>query len=277
VQQRSAPSGLKVRAASDSLSRLAGQELGGLTEVAGVLTGTLQDLRFNGQGAVQNLQAPGYRLASVAGPLRLTRRKGEIAVGGELQGRGGAGQGLLAGWLGASPRAAVELARLADGRMLVRSLDATGAGLRLRGSGSRGLLGDLAFRGEATLTNVASVRTGARGALTAEFDARRGGGDRPWSFSLDARGERLATGLAQLDRILGQRPRLQLAADYRDSRLQVERAVLEGAAGRVSGWGGGGCARAPPAAAAPTAGSPSGGRSTSTSPGAPTVRSRPAR
>ena len=132
---------------------------------------------------------------------------------------------------GANPRAAFEAARLKDGRILIRSLEAVGAGFRVAGSGSRGLLGDLAFRGEASVSDLAVVQPGARGVLNATFQARQGGGGRPWSFSADARGQRFATGLAQLDRLLGPTPRLQITADYGDNRLRMERAVLNGAAG----------------------------------------------
>jgi translocation and assembly module TamB len=196
VVQRASPGGLQVSAATDSLSRLVGQPLAGLTQVEGTLVGDLQDLRFEGQAASQRLTAAGYTLASVAGPVAVVRRRGELTVDAELQGRGGAGQGLVAAWLGGSPRADLEFARLQDGRMLIRSVDATGAGLRLKGSGSRGLLGQLAFQGEASLSNLASVRPGARGVLNATFDARQGGSRRPWSFTVDARGDRLATGMA---------------------------------------------------------------------------------
>lgn len=237
VQDRSAPEGLRVSLATDSLSRLLKQPSAGLTEVEGVLRGAVDDFRFEGQGSVNEVVTPNFRLANVAGPIRVSRRNGELGLGADLQGRGGAGRGVLAAWLGASPRAAIEAARLKDGRLLVRSLDAVGAGMRLRGSGSRGLLGDLAFRGEASLSNLGSVRPGARGVLTADFSASQRGQRRPWSFTADARGERLATGMAQLDRLLGGRPRLRITADYGDNRLRMERAVLDGAAGSVSGSG----------------------------------------
>jgi translocation and assembly module TamB len=237
VANRSAPQGLQVRLATDSLSRLLEQPSAALTEIEGVLTGSLNDFRFEGRGAANQVVTPNYRLANVSGPLRIVRRNGEIAVGGELQGRGGAGKGTLAAWLGAAPKADIEAARLKDGRILIRSLDATGAGMRLRGSGSRGLLGDLAFKGQGSLSNLASIRPGARGVLTADFSASQRGKGRPWSFTADARGERLATGMAQLDRLLGARPRLRITADYGDNRLRMERATLDGAAGSVSGSG----------------------------------------
>ena len=237
VAERSAPDGLQLRASTGSLSRLIGQELAGFTELEGVLTGGLLDFRFVGNAATQGFAAGGYRLASLSGPVEATWRGGELNVETGLQGRGGAGAGLLGAWLGAAPRANLQVARLRDGRMLVRSLDAVGAGLRLEGSGSRGLLGDLAFRGEAVLSNLASVRPGARGVLNASFQARQAGGGKPWGFTVDARGDRLATGMAQLDRLLGARPRLRMTADYGSNRLQIERAVLDGGAGSVSGSG----------------------------------------
>ncbi|HEX8570397.1 MAG TPA: translocation/assembly module TamB domain-containing protein [Caulobacteraceae bacterium] len=237
VAERASPSGLQVRAATNSLTRLVGAPVAGFAELDGELRGGLADWRFEGTTGAQQVAAPNYTLASVSGPVTVARRRGELTLGAELQGRGGAGRGLVAGWLGAAPRAEFEAARLRDGRVLVRSLNAVGAGMRVQGSGGRGLLGDLTFRGEGTLSNLASLRPGASGAVTGTFAASQGGGRRPWAFDLDVRGERLATGMAQLDRLLGARPRLEMAAEYGSGRLAVERAVLAGAAGTVSGAG----------------------------------------
>lgn len=234
---RSAPEGLRITAATDSLTQLARTRAADLTEIEGVLTGGLDDFRFEGQGAVNGVVTPNFRLANVSGPLRVARAKGELSVGADLQGRGGQGAGPLAALLGGSPRAKLEAARLKDGRLLVRSLEAVGSGLRVSGSGSRGLLGDLAFRGQGSVSNLAVARPGARGVLNASFEARQRGGNRPWVFSADARGQRLATGMAELDRLLGPTPRLQIAAEYGNNRLRMERAVLNGAAGQVAANG----------------------------------------
>lgn len=237
VGDQSAPQGLRISAATDSLTRLVGTQAAGPAEIEGVLTGGIDDFRFVGQGAVNGVVTPDFRLANVSGPLRVVRRNGELGVGAELRGRGGQGSGVLAALLGGSPRANIEAARLKDGRLLVRSLEAVGSGLRVTGSGSRGLLGDLAFKGEGSLSNLAVARPGARGVLNASFDARQRGGGRPWVFSADARGQRLATGLGELDRLLGPTPRLQISAEYGDNRLRMERAVLKGAAGQVAARG----------------------------------------
>jgi translocation and assembly module TamB len=237
IEERSAPQGLRITAATESLTRLAGRETAGRGEIAGVLTGGLDDLRFEGDAGLDEVIVPSLQFANISGPLRVVRRNGELAVGGELQGRGARGEGALATLLGASPRAEFEASRLKDGRILIRSMEAVGAGLRVAGSGSRGLLGDLTFRGEGSISNLAVARPGARGVLNATFQARQGGGDRPWSFSADARGQRFATGLAQLDRLLGSTPRLQITADYGENRLRMERAVLNGTAGRLSAVG----------------------------------------
>ena len=237
VADRSAPEGLQVRASTASVTRIVGRPTAGFGELEGVLRGSLQDWRFEGSAGVQQVVAPSYQLAAVSGPLTVARRRGELVVEAALQGRGGAGRGLVAGWLGGAPRAEFEAVRLKDGRLLVRSLEAVGAGMRISGSGGRGLLGDLSFRGEGTLSNISSLRPGASGSIGGTFAARQGGGDRPWAFDVDLRGERLATGMAQLDRLLGARPRLEMAAEFGRGRLDVERAVLAGAAGTVSGSG----------------------------------------
>ena len=236
VQERSAPEGLRITATTGSLTQLVGTEAAALTEIDGVLTGTLENLRFEGQGAVSQVGVPDFRLANVSGPIRVVRRNGELAVGAELQGRGGQGRGLMAALLGGNPRAKFEAARLKDGRVLVRSMEAVGAGLRVSGSGSRGMLGDLAFRGEGSVSNLAAARPGARGVLSAKFDARQRGSGRPWNFSADARGQQLVTGFGELDRLLGSTPRLQITAEYGDNRLRMERAVLNGALDLALDW-----------------------------------------
>ncbi|MBW3617442.1 MAG: translocation/assembly module TamB domain-containing protein [Proteobacteria bacterium] len=237
MDERSAPGGLRITAGTGSLTQLVGTQAAGAAEIQGVLTGGLDDFRFEGESAVNEVVTPDFRLANVSGPLRLVRRNGELAVGAELQGRGGQGTGVLAALLGGAPRANLEAARLKDGRILVRSLEAVGSGLRVKGSGSRGLLGGLTFQGEGALSNLAVARPGARGGLTARFQARQGGGGRPWSFRADARGQQLRTGLAELDRLLGPTPRLQIAAEYGNNQLRMERAVLNGSAGELGARG----------------------------------------
>jgi translocation and assembly module TamB len=238
VAERRAPEGLKVRAEIDDLSRILPNPAAGATVLDGTVKGTPEEFTFDGRGSVANLTTPQFRLASVAGPLQVSRRRGELTIEANLAGAGGAGQGLLAALLGANPRATVAASRLSDGRFLIRSLEARGAGLSVDASGSRGLLGDLAFKGEATLSNLAQAHPEARGSLSGSWSARQGGGDRPWTFTVDAVGERFASGLAEADRLLGPRPRLRAEAVYAaNGDVRVTRAALDGAGASVTAEG----------------------------------------
>jgi translocation and assembly module TamB len=185
VEKRASPEGLQVSAVTPDLSRLAGTPIAGLTEIEGLLTGDLKNLAFNGDGAVQRVAAGGYSLASITGPLDVLWRGGELTVDANLQGRGGAGKGLVGTWLGGQPRAEFQLARLKDGRLLIRSLEAVGAGMRVQGSGSRGLLGDLAFKGEGSLSNISSPAAGR--ARRAERHLRRAPGRQRQALGLHRR------------------------------------------------------------------------------------------
>ena len=83
-----------------------------------------------------------------------------------LAGAGGRGAGFVAAALGGAPRASFDGARLADGRLLLRELQVTGAGLKLEATGGRGLLGGLTFKGKAggLQPGGGAGRRGGRGA-----------------------------------------------------------------------------------------------------------------
>jgi translocation and assembly module TamB len=236
--ERRAPEGLRVRAEIDDLSRILPNPDAGATVVDGTVRGDPEDFTFEGRGSVADLTTPQFRLASVAGPVQVSRRRGDLMIEADLTGAGGAGQGLLAALLGRAPTVKLAASQLRDGRFLIRSLQARGAGLSVDASGSRGLLGDLAFRGEATLSNLAQAYPEARGSLAGSWSARQGGGDRPWTFTVDARGERFASGLAEADRLLGTTPRIRAEAIYAASGdVEVTRAALDGAKANVTAEG----------------------------------------
>jgi translocation and assembly module TamB len=238
VEKRRAPEGLQVRVEVDDLSRILPNPDAGMTIADGRLQGTPEAFVFTGRASVADLTTPQFRLASVAGPVEVRRRNGDLLVEADLAGAGGAGQGLLAALLGRAPQVELAATRLRDGRFLIRSLQARGAGLSVNASGSRGLLGDLAFRGEATLSNLAQAYPEARGSLSGSWSARQGGGDKPWRFTVDATGQRFASGLAELDRLLGAQPRLRAEAEYAaNGDVRVERAVLNGLKAEVTAEG----------------------------------------
>jgi translocation and assembly module TamB len=231
------PAGLKIQARVNDLSRIVSTPAMGRGVLDGVLAGRAADWRLAGPISVERLGYAGYTLGRVSGTAELAHAKGEWRLKTNLSGAGGQGQGLLAALAGPSPRAALEGSRLPDGRYLLKSLDATGAGLRLQASGGRALLGALNFKGQADFSNLRAVHPGARGTLTAHWSAsqsRPGGG---WSLNADAAGAGFATGLGEVDRLLGARPTLALAGSYDAGALGLTRASLTGAAARFTGAG----------------------------------------
>lgn len=230
ADRRTGPQGLSVVLQTPQLSRLTGGPEMGQTRLSGILIGDPAALTFTGDLAVQALTVGGYGLASVSGPVGVERNRRGVAVNAELRGAGGAGEGYLNALLGAQPRVSLEAERLADGRLLVRTLNATGAGLAVEARGGRGLLGGLNARGTARLSNLAAARNGASGAATFIWSAERGRREGPWRLRLEGRGNELGVGYAQLDRLLGPAPQLRAEAEYAGGRLALQTARLNGRA-----------------------------------------------
>jgi translocation and assembly module TamB len=159
------------------------------------------------------------------------------SISGDLTAAGGRNAGIVGGLLGASPRVRFEAARLTDGALLLESIDARGQALTLTGSGGRNLMGGLGFRGRAEITDLGRIRQGARGAFGGSLTATSARSGAPWTLTFDGRSTRLASGMDELDRLLGETPRLQLAGNLRSGRIAVERALLTGAAGTASAQG----------------------------------------
>ncbi len=229
--------GVKLTLATGSLGRLSGDAVAGAARAEGVLMGDQDLWSFAGALDATGFEAAGYRLARAHGPVKLGMKDGEFSAEASLAGGGGSGQGVLAALLGAQPRADVVAARLKDGRLLLRRVKATGAGLQLDAQGERTLLGGLSFKGDAALTNFKAAGIGAKGGATASWSASQGGKDKPWVFSIDAKGNGLATGMAEVDRLLGAAPRLKGKAEYRSGVISVNQASLDGAlaSARVAG------------------------------------------
>jgi translocation and assembly module TamB len=209
----------------------------GPAHLAGGLGGDEKHWLFNGAGSVEHLADREFSLARVQGPIRLERRGGEMAVSIAASGEGGMGRGLAAALLGARPRGSAQLTLFADGKVLMRALRVDGAGLRVAGAGERSFLGGLTFKGDATVTNLAAALAGARGAVRAGWTASQGSASKPWSFSFDARGESLVTGMAEVDRLLGRAPRLRVQADYKDGAVAISQSTLDGDAGSLASAG----------------------------------------
>lgn len=236
-KNRAIPKGLGIEARVMDVSRMAPHPKMGAGRFIGRLSGKPTDISLSGRASVDNLSLAGYSLANAQGPVTVRYAKKELTVTAEAVGRGGRGVGLAAALIGGAPRAKVTLSRLADRRLLIRSLDATGSGLKVKAAGSRTILGGLRFSGDLTMSNLAAARKGASGVMTAKWSAARGGSGKPWAFTADARGAKFATGMAELDRLLGPTPRLQAKAAYHDNAWAFSEARLDGAAGDVSAAG----------------------------------------
>ena len=233
-ERRTGPAGVKITVAAKELSKVTGGPTMGLGRIDGVLTGTMDDLRFAGNADVARLNLGAYGLDRISGPFVLTRKDKVLAINGKIAGHGGRGSGFAAALLGARPSVAFDAARLADGRLLLREVNAAGAGLKVTASGGRSLLGGLNFKGRAAFSNLAAARAGASGGLTADWSATQGGAGKPWALTLDARGARFASGFSELDRLLGGSPRLQARAEVAGRRVSVSRGSLDGAALKAS-------------------------------------------
>ena len=227
-ERKLGPKGLNVALATASLSRITGGPSLGPARVTGVLTTVADGWRIAGQAQAGPAAVGSYSLARAAGPFVLTRSKGVTDLRMSLAGAGGRGAGFIATAFGGAPKATLEAARLADGRLALRRLEVTGSGLKLAATGGRSLLGSLTFKGQASLANLAAARAGASGAATASWSAVQARGGQPWTVSLDARGERFATGYPELDRLLGARPELKAQANVEEKRIAVGGASLAG-------------------------------------------------
>ena len=228
------PQGLAIEAETAALSRLAGGPTMGPARITGRLTEMKPGWRFAGQAQASKLNLGAYSLAQAAGPLEVTSKAGEWGVKTRLAGSGGRGSGFVAEAMGAAPKASFDGARLADGRLAMRELVLTGSGVKLEASGGRSLLGGLTFKGKAAISNLAAARAGAAGSASATWSAAQSRAGQPWVLTADARGDRFATGFAEVDRLLGSKPQLKAQANVQGRRVAVGAASLQGAALKAS-------------------------------------------
>jgi translocation and assembly module TamB len=237
LSDRSVPDGIALSVSTRSLTRLVGSDTGGAARYEATFTGDAARWTLDGSARLERPNLASYAANTIAGPLDIAADGGRYAISGDLTAAGGRSAGIVGTLLGASPRVRFEAARLTDGALLLESIDARGQALTLSGSGGRNLLGGLGFRGRAEITDVRRIRPGARGAFGGPITATSARSGAPWTVTFDGRGARLATGMAELDRLLGATPRLQLAGNLSGSQIAVERALLTGAAGTASARG----------------------------------------
>jgi len=230
-QRRLGPGGLRLDAQTASLSKLvgAGPRMGA-TRVVGAAAGDIKVWSFRGTASIADLAVgESYGLARVSGPVELGHDKAGFFVKAKAQGAGGRGEGFAAALLGGAPVAEIDGQRLTNGQLLLRRLDLTGRGLKVQASGGRSLLGAVNFKGKADISNLQAARLGANGAASVDVQASQARSGAPWTFTLDAKGDRFAVGLAELDRLLGGKPRLQAQAAWQAGKLSVAKASLDGA------------------------------------------------
>lgn len=231
--------GMNLQVAVNDLHKLTHTPQMGAGRGAGVITGDLSDLRFAGNAEAQDLELWGWRLQRAAGPVQVSWKKGELDVQGDLDGFGGSGAGVIAQAGGQTPKATVDVARLKDGRILIKALNVTGRGMRLQGTGGQNpLFQGLSFKGDLDITDLSQVLPGAGGGVEASWSASQEAGfDRPWVFTAEGRGKNTATGTGEIDRLLGPDPRLTLSAQYLDGAFDIARAEIVGAKERASAKG----------------------------------------
>jgi translocation and assembly module TamB len=242
ARRAAAPDGLKIETDVVDLSRVIRQPAMGRAGLNGTLSGGLNDWRLDGVLSVERLSYASYSLARVSGPATLSLARREWRLKAALVGGGGQGQGVLAALAGPAPKVRFDGQRLADGRLLLTALDADGSGLKLQVSGARSLLGALSLKGEAQISNLAAARAGAHGQAGARWSASQARAGGAWTLQADAIGQGLTSGNLTLDRLLGSKPTLHLAAAYDRGALSVSKGDLIGAEARLSATGGLGAA-----------------------------------
>jgi translocation and assembly module TamB len=237
AQPLGSKSGMRVSLSTPSASRLLGQKLAGRAAFDGTVTGTPADWRLAGTLSAEQAGVDGYALASLSGPAEARARDGRLDGQWSPQGSGGAGTGMVANLIGPRPKAQISASRLADGRVILDQLDLDGADLVVRGKGARGLVGGFSFEGQAEIPRVASLRPDGRGSLSARWRAAEAGRDRPWTLGFTAEGKGFASGLGQLDRLLGPSPRLKADGQFSKGVVRLEKAAITGQAGEARGQG----------------------------------------
>jgi translocation and assembly module TamB len=236
---RRASLGMDLGVAVNDLHKLAPGPQMMAGRASGTITGSLADLRFSGALEAHDLELWGWKLQKAAGPVKVGWKKGELEVQGDLTGSGGSGAGVIAEAGGAAPTATVDVMRLKDGRILIKSLSANGRGLRLQGTGGQNpLFKGLSFNGALQVTDLSQLVPGTGGGLDASWSASQDAGpDQPWVFSAEGRGRGLTTGTGEIDRLMGTEPRLTLAAQFQDGAFDVGRVEIDGAKERATAKG----------------------------------------
>ena len=231
--RRTGREGVRVTLTAPSLSRILGGVEAGPARMTGRLSGDPGDWMLKGQARLEKAGLQGYAVGALEGPFEVAAAKGRLDLETRIRGSGGRGEGLIFALLGQAPSLDLKAARLADGQLLLEDVKAEGAGFKATGSGSRGLLGGLAFSGKAEVSRLDAGLPGARGRVDARWSARMARPQAPWEVTLSVSGDRFASGVAELDRLLGGRPQLDARLAFREGDVRFERLELSGAALQV--------------------------------------------
>jgi len=237
IAHRRSDQGLTVNASAKDLSRLIAQPTMGGGHFAGVWKGRDLDWNLTGQAAVQRLVLGAYALADASGPVRVIFHAGELRLIADANGTGGQGSGLVGALAGPKPQASLDASRLADGRLLLRALKLSGAGVKLDATGGIGLLGDLNFKGGAQLTRLDAARAGAKGSIAARWTASQFRARQPWKLTADLTGSSLILGQPEIDHLLGEKPRLNLQGSVDNGAVNLTKSELDGAGLRLGAKG----------------------------------------
>ena len=234
LADRSAPDGIRLAVSTPSLSRMLDRPVADAAAWTGVFKGNASVWTLDGAASLIGTDLLSYRAARIAGPLDIQARNGRYTVDTDLGATGGSTAGVVGALLGATPRVQLKATRSIDGAILLEQVEAKGQALDITGTGGRNLGGALSFRGQAAITDLARLRPEARGKLGGAITAVATRSGAPWKLSYDARGQRLETGVTELDRLLGATPRLQLDGTLTDGRFEIDSGQLTGAAAEAT-------------------------------------------
>ena len=230
------PKGLAVTILAKSAKRVIGWPEMGAGRFDGGLAIGPDGWKLDGAASIDTPTAFGYRVARIQGPLKLIEANHMLVLQATADGQGGAGQGLLPALLGARPHASAELDWVAGGRVLVKSLSVVGPGLKIDGHGERSFFGGLTFKGQASFSNFALARPGAKGVMTADWSADQSGAN-PWSVVLNAKAAGFASGIEPLDRLLGPAPTFTGKGAFTGRGLELAAANVAGQSGDLNAMG----------------------------------------
>ena len=228
--------GVKLALRLDDPTLLIKTDASGPLRLSGGLGATPGHWVFDGSAELLKPALAGLSYARVSGPLRLEGAGKQVGVKITLRGEGGVGGGLAAGLLGAAPTVSADVDVLGDGRTVLKKVSLDGADMKVSGEGRQGLLGDLAFTGQAAVADLARAKLGANGGVSGAWSAKQSGHS-PWVFTVDAKGAGFSLGVEQLDHLLGPAPTLEAKGALDRDVVNLEQVAVNGKSGSITAAG----------------------------------------